>query len=419
VNNRSCGNPCNKLLSCGVHKCLRTCHAGRCESKKDLERGCDQTCNLELDCGHRCAQKCHVKRGDCSLFVCMATITVQCKCGSNMEKQYCRGRMKYEIEPVQCNEQCKILRRNARFREALNISTTSKNGDDDRIRIPFAATVLRRILKWMKIDKGHSIFIKDQQKVYSPKFVQYLEGIMSALILDDTDTATKFKSQYPDIRPFINASTSKWTGTISLKPMNAEQRYITYCMVTAYHIKAEKVEQNKSPSYIELTKTKHSLIPDYLLSTALVEYQLHSNEMDTLESMPPNSIIVVDNAEDISSSSVQDKLMAWAGDYRMYRDGNERLFIVFTDENARNSAMTEMRKIGGRKATAADSFDATALQKKKQEKKRKKTQNMSKAQQKSASKAKAAGWTMLGNVSPKKMPKKEAEKMNIKLGSRF
>merc|ERR1719356_779755 len=161
------------------------------------------------------------------------------------------------------------------------------------------------------------------------------------------------------------------------------------------------------------------MIPEYLLSTALVEYQLHSDEIETLESMPPSSIIVVDNAVDISSSTVQDRLMAWAGDYRMYRNMSDQLYIVFTDENARNSAMTEMRKLSGRKATAADSFDASALQKRTQERKRK--NKASKAQKQSHAKPKMAGWTQMGNASSSlsKMPKKPSETVEVKLGGVF
>jgi len=280
--------------------------------------------------------------------------------------------------------------------------------------------VLRRILKWMKTDKDHPTFIKEKQKVLSPKFVYYLEGVLDAFVSDHTEDAKNFRAKYSDVRPFLNPKTGKWNGIISLKPMNAEQRYITYCMVTAYHIKAEKIERKHAPSFIELTKTKHSLIPDYLLSDALVDFQLHSDEMETLESMPPSSIIVVDDAEHLSSSTVQDRLMAWAGDYRMYRNAIEQMFIVFTDENARNSAMTEMRKLGGRKAFKEDSITANAAQRESQEKKMKKRKEVSKAQQASASKARADGWAVMGNVKDnKEMPKKPVEDLNLKLGNTF
>ena len=201
VANRSCGNPCGKTLPCGLHQCPRTCHAGECTSKP-----CDQLCNLELECGHKCAHKCHAKLGDCSLFECLAPIMVYCPCGSNSEKQYCRGRLSYEIEPVQCTEQCLIVRRNERFREALNLSKPKKKkksdggaGDEEeeKIRIPFAATVLRRILKWMKTDKGHTTFIKEKQKVFSPKFVYYLEGILNAFVSDCSEDGKAFRSKYP------------------------------------------------------------------------------------------------------------------------------------------------------------------------------------------------------------------------------
>jgi len=359
------------------------------------------------------------------MFKCLEPITVHCACGSNSETQYCRGRLDFEIELIECTEQCRIVRRNARFREALNISSKSKrkkggNAESEKTRIPFAATVLRRILKWMKMDKGHPTFIKENQKVLSPKFVYYLEGILDSFVSDNTEDAKVFRSKFKDIHVFLNPKTGKWNGVICLKPMNSEQRYITYCLVTAYHIKAEKIEHKHAPSFIELTKTKHSMIPDYLLSAALIDFQLHSDEMETLESMPPSSIIVVDDALNLSSSTVQDRLMAWAGDYRMYRNEAEQMFIVFTDENARNSAMTEMKKMGGRKAVAADSFTASAAQKKGQDKKRKKRKELSKAQQKSASKAKSDGWALMGNVKDTaEMPKKSVENLHLKLGNRF
>merc|ERR1712154_659713 len=182
---------------------------------------------------------------------------------------------------------------------------------------------------------------------------------------DTWENLKQFKSQYKDI--------SVCGQLISLKPMSSEQRFIVYSMVTHYHLKAEKIETGKSKSdfaYMELSKTKHCAVTDYLLSDALIEYQLRGDEIETLENMPPSVILVVDNAETVSSSIVQDRLLAWTGDYRMYRrDG--QLFIVFSNEKLRNSAMTQMKKYDARKATKFDSLSANIAQKKKQERRKK------------------------------------------------
>merc|ERR1712087_803696 len=212
--------------------------------------------------------------------------------------------------------------------------------------------------------------------------------------------------------------------------MSSEQRYIVYSMVSmGYHIKAEKRHNSgkgkRASSFIELSKTAHSRIADYLLSDALIEFQLHG-DADTLETMPPSHIIVVDEGLEVASSKVQDRLLAWAGDYRMYRHGavdRQELYIVFTDEDARNSALTEMKRFGGRKATQYDSANASSAQKSKhksqQRKKNKANANKAQQQQRPYGGGKSnSGWVDVGNVSTTvaMMPKKKAERLDIKLG---
>eukprot|EP01084_Bolivina_argentea_P186040 320732_1 len=88
--------------------------------------------------------------------------------------------------------------------------------------------------------------------------------------------------------------------------------------------------------------------------------------------MPPSTIIVMDDATSVSSNVIQDRLLAWTGSYKMWRNDINQIFIVFTDEDSRNSAMTEMKKFGARKATQNDSFNANNAMKKKNMQKRKK-----------------------------------------------
>merc|ERR1712204_70352 len=185
----------------------------------------------------------------------------------------------------------------------------------------------------------------------------------------------------------------------------------------------------KERAYLELSKTTHSQMTDYLLSAALIEYQLRGDEIDTLENMPPSVIAVIDRAEEVSSASVQDRLTAWTGDYRMYRRDNQ-LFIVFSDEKLRNSAMTEMKKGSVRKATKADSLNVGVAHKKKVQRRKK-----IKAEKAIADKAKGGigdsfhdggdankEWKTVGNshaISKENMKKKKAEYLDVKMGTRF
>nr|XP_009857509.1 zinc finger protein isoform X1 [Ciona intestinalis] len=94
----SCGEKCNKLLSCKRHRCLRTCHSGECDtcgqiSEKSCICGkksgmkpcaeplwsCGEVCGKQLACGfHHCEKVCH-KDGECG--DCPRAGVRTCPCG--------------------------------------------------------------------------------------------------------------------------------------------------------------------------------------------------------------------------------------------------------------------------------------------------------------------------------------------------
>ncbi|XP_071786319.1 NF-X1-type zinc finger protein NFXL1-like [Asterias amurensis] len=144
----TCGDTCDKLLECGLHKCTRRCHSGPCETcrqlsvkkcrcgqreksilcckeylcdtkcqqMKDCQRhqckrkccdgscpACEQLCNRPLPCkNHRCPSQCHT--GLC--YPCQETIDVKCFCESTCNTVPC-GREKF-TKPPRCNQPCKI-----------------------------------------------------------------------------------------------------------------------------------------------------------------------------------------------------------------------------------------------------------------------------------------------------------------------
>ena len=62
----SCGRLCAKTLSCGNHKCRKTCHSGPCleqgpnGSTDNENAGCGFICGAKLTfCNHSCQAKCH------------------------------------------------------------------------------------------------------------------------------------------------------------------------------------------------------------------------------------------------------------------------------------------------------------------------------------------------------------------------
>lgn len=82
----SCGLPCCKPLSCGQHKCIKTCHAGPCEVDGDI---CKQNCTKpRVMCTHHCNAPCHLER-DCPDSSCRENVEVLCQCGFRKQTRTC------------------------------------------------------------------------------------------------------------------------------------------------------------------------------------------------------------------------------------------------------------------------------------------------------------------------------------------
>lgn len=95
--NFSCGRPCNKLLSCGKHKCELSCHDGACppcsktafhkcqcgrisalRACAESDYRCEIPCGQQLSCQkHWCERGCH--GGPCG--DCLLTGKRSCPCG--------------------------------------------------------------------------------------------------------------------------------------------------------------------------------------------------------------------------------------------------------------------------------------------------------------------------------------------------
>ncbi|KAG8134922.1 hypothetical protein E2320_007990, partial [Naja naja] len=126
VAERQCASPlwqcdeiCGRTLSCGYHVCEQICHRGSCEEcprsgKRSCPCGkskfslpctedvptCGDSCDKVLECEiHRCSQRCH--RGACE--ICRQEVEKQCRCGKHMKQMPCH-------KPYLCDTKCTKIR---------------------------------------------------------------------------------------------------------------------------------------------------------------------------------------------------------------------------------------------------------------------------------------------------------------------
>ncbi|KAL1535523.1 NF-X1-type zinc finger protein nfxl2 [Salvia divinorum] len=116
-----CNGECKKMLSCGRHVCEKGCHEGECgdcpfQGKRSCPCGkrvyegmacdvslplCGSTCNKLLSCGfHRCPERCH--HGPC-VENCRMIVTKPCRCGSFKKQVPC-------YQELTCERKCQKLR---------------------------------------------------------------------------------------------------------------------------------------------------------------------------------------------------------------------------------------------------------------------------------------------------------------------
>ncbi|KAI4370536.1 hypothetical protein MLD38_018882 [Melastoma candidum] len=116
-----CDADCRKLLACGKHVCEKGCHGGECggcpyQGKRSCPCGkrvyddmpcdvdvplCGGTCDKMLSCGfHRCPERCH--RGPC-IETCRIVVTKSCRCGSLRKEVPC-------YQDLSCERKCMRMR---------------------------------------------------------------------------------------------------------------------------------------------------------------------------------------------------------------------------------------------------------------------------------------------------------------------
>lgn len=148
----SCGRPCKKMLSCGIHTCTIPCHDGNCNE-------CRNYCSKPRTCGHPCNEVCHEKTSTkCPDTLCKIAMPVHCPCKRLTGKMICAEVNKHKITMtmlarlgiikedeslsvdellkkteehkfarLECDEKCAQIERNRALANALNIEEADIN----------------------------------------------------------------------------------------------------------------------------------------------------------------------------------------------------------------------------------------------------------------------------------------------------
>jgi len=276
----SCGRKCGKVLKCGLHACIKTCHKGVC--LEDSEN-CSQQCPVKRsECGHSCGSPCHPGVA-CPSTSCKSQVVISCRCGRKTANALClsgnvnsayqsfnaemlsnqlhnlQSGQSIDISKLtngekrpkflECDEECARLERNKRLAEALGI----ENPDDGAV---FQHT-------------HFSPSLKLEAKAHLP-FVQTLEGILENLI------ALAKKSSQGQVQH-------------SFPPMNVNQRKVVHELAEVYNCKTYSLDQEPKRNTV-VVATKNSYAPSVKLSTL--------TERDIMQPMPPQPIMLThdDNA---------------------------------------------------------------------------------------------------------------------------
>ncbi|XP_012946753.1 transcriptional repressor NF-X1 [Aplysia californica] len=257
MTNISCGYPCQKMLFCGKHKCLRTCHKDSC-----LKAGapCPQLCTKPRPaCGHPCNEPCH--EGECPDTQCKAEMTILCPCGNRSGRVICSlgGGQTSEIEQFQrlsvlsvaesgggrsvdmaqfsqqkknqrrleCDANCSVLERNRRLAEALEVD------DPD-----------------LEVEKPkYSDFLKD----FAKKNLQYcmsVEKTLNELVLASKESSQATKSH-------------------SFPPMKKEHRHFIHELSEMYGCRTQSFDKEPNKNVVTTALKERSVLPSVLLSQSL------------------------------------------------------------------------------------------------------------------------------------------------------
>ncbi|XP_052094609.1 transcriptional repressor NF-X1-like [Mytilus californianus] len=262
-NNVSCGLPCNKVLPCQQHKCLKTCHSGDCQKDGD---SCNQPCRIKRkDCNHMCGVPCHFG-SPCPQTPCKAEVLLICKCGNKEAKVPClsgaaQDTAEYQKLTVQslagslhsgqpvdisqlakkklkrqldCDAECAVLERNRRMALALEIRNPDLNA---KLGNPI-----------------YTDFLKDYAK-QNPHFVSSIEKALSELVKNAKQSKQLHRSN-------------------SFSPGNRDQRRAIHELAECYGCETQSYDYEPKKNVVATAYRDKCWLPSVTL-TSYIQRELH------------------------------------------------------------------------------------------------------------------------------------------------
>lgn len=136
-----CGEPCDKKLKCGTHRCQLTCH--RPGEREDSGKECAQVCSRpKRYCQHLDNAPCHAPYPCNEEKPCDGILVVTCECQNRKTSVKClatRSNPGNQREKLPCSDECARLLRNQQLAKALNIDPATHTDD----HVPYSRDTLQ------------------------------------------------------------------------------------------------------------------------------------------------------------------------------------------------------------------------------------------------------------------------------------
>ncbi|KAI8359868.1 hypothetical protein EDC96DRAFT_513466 [Choanephora cucurbitarum] len=269
-----CGRVCEKVLSCGKHVCLKTCHSGPC-----LNETCTQICGgTRARCGHVCKAKCHDGQPCPEHEPCQAKITAICSCGQNSLELPCNATAESDgsKRELECNDFCAKVLRNRRLAMALDIKR------DDLM--PSSPTLSSSSL---------------DTKTLSIDDLGYYDDSLREFYLDNANWCRQIENTMIE---FVKETDRK---SFHFKPMRSEYRRFIHRYAVHFNLQTEAIDSEPKRSVILRKSMGVCRIPPILLSRAARNPSLNRPppslastppEVDKTSKQPVNALYLSDMA---------------------------------------------------------------------------------------------------------------------------
>ncbi|OLY84460.1 FKBP12-associated protein 1-like protein [Smittium mucronatum] len=140
-----CGQICGKLLDCGSHYCELTCHPSNVKCLSLAGGKCKSLCLKPRKCGHECVEVCHAPSRCPEGTKCLKIVVVTCECGNLSNQITCSDRTVMRSlgnEFLECTELCKMVIRNKKVAEALDVEYKSNILTLDYVKVEYDPRLL-------------------------------------------------------------------------------------------------------------------------------------------------------------------------------------------------------------------------------------------------------------------------------------